>query len=201
MLAGIRALGLTRPGQTAAGLAGDFAVERGDIPAEPERGEPGRDLPPEIMAVLCANLDTLEPVEVRVATQIGIDTGRRPEDILALPCNCLDRDKDGAAVLVYDNAKANRLGRRLPIGEATAKVIAAQQDRVQARFPHTPPAELALLPTPRRNPHGRTPISIDMLDARHREWISALPALGTRDGIEVDKTKIVPYAYRHFVSA
>ena len=85
----------------------------------------------------------------------------------------------------------------MPIGEATAKVIAAQQDRVQARFPHTPPAELALLPTPRRNPHGRTPISIDMLDARHREWISALPALGTRDGIEVDKTKIVPYAYRH----
>ena len=45
------------------------------------------------MAVLCTNLDTLEPVEVRVATQIGIDTGRRPEDILALPCNCLDRDK------------------------------------------------------------------------------------------------------------
>ena len=74
---------------------------------------------------------------------------------------------------------------------------AGKQDRVQARFPHTPPAELALLPTPRRNPHGRTPISIDMLDARHREWISALPALGTRDGIEVDKTKIVPYAYRH----
>ena len=85
VLAGIRSLGLTRPGQPAAGLAGDFAIERGDIPAEPERGEPGRDLPPEIMAVLCANLDTLEPVEVRVATQIGIDTGRRPEDILALP--------------------------------------------------------------------------------------------------------------------
>ena len=36
-----------------------------------------------------------------------------------------------------------------------------------------------------------------MLDARHREWISALPALGTRDGIKVDKTKIVPYVYRH----
>ena len=68
VLAGIRALGLTRPGQAAAGLAGDFAIERGDIPADPERGEPGRDLPPEIMAMLCANLDTLEPVEVRVAT-------------------------------------------------------------------------------------------------------------------------------------
>ena len=135
VLAGIRALGLTRPGQTAAGLAGDFSLERRDIPAEPERGEPGRDVPAEVMAVLCAHLDTLEPVEVRVATQIGIDTGRRPEDILALPLNCLDRDKDGAAVLVYDNAKANRLGRRLPISEATATVITGQLQRVRAMFP------------------------------------------------------------------
>jgi hypothetical protein len=104
-------------------------------------------------------------------------------------------------VLVYDNAKANRLGRRLPIAEGTAKVIAAQQDRVRGRFPHTPLAELTLLPTPRRNPEGRTPISIDMLDARHREWVAALPVLRTREGIEVDKTKITPYSYRHFVSA
>ena len=197
VLAGIRALGLTRPGQPAAGLAGDFAVERRDIPAEPERGEPGRDLPPEIIAILCTNLDTLEPAQVRVATQIGIDTGRRPEDILALPLNCLHRDKDGSAVLVYDNAKANRLRRRLPIGEATAKVIADQQDRVRALFPHTPPAELTLLPTPRRNPEGRKPISIDMLDDRHREWVQSLPTLSTRDGAEFDKARIVPYAYRH----
>ena len=104
------------------------------------------------MAVLCANLDTLEPTEVRVATQIGIDTGRRPEDILALPLDCLDRDKDGAAVLVYDNIKANRLGRRLPISKTTAAVITAQQHRVRAMFPDTPVAELKLLPTTRRNP-------------------------------------------------
>ena len=76
-------------GTDSGGLAGDFAIERRDIPAEPERGEPGRDVPPEVMAILCANLDTLEPVEVRVATQIGIDTGRRPEDILALPVELL----------------------------------------------------------------------------------------------------------------
>jgi hypothetical protein len=52
------------------GLPDDFTVERVDIPADPERGEPGRCLPPEIMTLLCANLDTLEPTEVRVATQI-----------------------------------------------------------------------------------------------------------------------------------
>jgi integrase len=197
VLAGIRALGLTRPGQPAAGLAGDFAIERGDIPADPERGEPGRDLPPEIMATLCANLDTLEPAEVRTATQISIDTGRRPEDILGLPLDCLDRDKDGGAVLVYDNIKADRLGRRLPISKTTAAVIIAQQDRIRARFPHTPAAQLTLLPTPRRNPDGRTPISIDMLDNRHREWVGTLPALRTRDGAEFDKTRIIPYAWRH----
>ena len=49
-----------------------------------------------------------------------LDTGRRPEDILGLPLDCLARDADGAPVLVYDNAKAHRLGRRLPVSQATA---------------------------------------------------------------------------------
>ncbi len=197
VLAGIRALGLTRPGGPAAGLPGDFAAGRGDIPADAQRGEPGRDLPPEIMSALCANLDILEPVEVRVAAQLGIDTGRRPEDILALPLDCLSRDSDGGPVLVYDNAKADRLGRRLPITQATAAAITAQQARVRQLFPDTPPGQLKLLPSPRRNPDGRRAISIDMLDNRHREWADGLPPLHTSDGAEFDKTKIIPYAYRH----
>jgi len=196
-LAGIRALGLTRPGQAAAGLPGDFALGPGDIPAEPERGEPGRDLPPEIMAVLCASLDTLHPPEVKAAIQIAIDTGRRPEDILGLPVDCLARDPDGAPVLVYDNAKAHRLGRRLPVSQATATVITAQQARVRARFPATPVSELRLLPAPRANPGGRKPITISMLDERHQLWVAGLGALRTRDGCEFDKARAVPYAYRH----
>ena len=39
-------------------------------------------------------------------------------------------------MLVYDNAKADRLGRRLPISEATAAVIIGQQARVRARSRH-----------------------------------------------------------------
>ena len=197
VLAGIRSLGLTRPGQHAAGLPGDFVVERIDIPADPERGEPGRCLPAEIMTVLCANLDTLEPAEVKVATQIGIDTGRRPEDILNLTLDCLDRDKDGGEVLVYDNIKANRLRRRLPISKTTAEVIIAQQKRVRERFPSTPAAELKLLPSTVRNPHGSKAISTQTVAARHRDWLAALPTLRTRDGTEFDKTRVVPYAYRH----
>ncbi len=197
VLSGIRALGLTRPGHVAACLPGDFAIGRGDIPAEPHRDEPGRDLPPEIMAVLCANLDSLQPAEFQVATKIGIDTGRRPEDILALPVECLQRDQDGTAVLVYDNAKANRLGRRLPIAENTAAVIIDQQARVRARFPDTPIRELKLLPATRRNPDGRRAVSVDTFDERHRCWVRGLGPLRGRDGTEFDHSRIVPYAYRH----
>ncbi len=197
VLTGIRAMGLTRPGQAAAGLPGDVVIGAADIPAEAERGEPGRDLPPEIMTALCAHLDTLQPAEVKAATQIAIDTGRRPEDILGLTLDCLARDKDGAAVLVYDNAKAHRLGRRLPVSEATATVITGQQARVRARFPGTPRGELKLLPAARRNPDGRRPMTIDMLEGRHRAWAGRLGPLRTRDGTGFDTAKIVPYAYRH----
>ncbi|MGH3305553.1 MAG: hypothetical protein ACRDOK_28590, partial [Streptosporangiaceae bacterium] len=167
-------LGMTRAGQPAAGLPGDFAAGIGDIPAEPVRGEPGRDLPPEIMAVPCAGLDTLQPAEVRAATQIAIDTGRRPEDIPGLPLDCPGRDADGAPVLVYDNARAHRLGRRLPVSEATATVITSQRARVRARFPGTPAGELKLLPAARRNPDGRRPMSISMLEDRHRGWVAGV---------------------------
>ena len=68
-LTGIRALGLTRPGQPTAGLPGDIILTAADIPALAGRGEPGRDLPPEIMAALCASLDQLEPAEVRTAVR------------------------------------------------------------------------------------------------------------------------------------
>jgi len=86
ILARIRALGLTRPGGPAAGLGCDFTLACGDIPAEPERGEPGRDLPASIMAQLCEQLPVLQRGpsgrEIRVAVELLMDTGRRPAEIL-----------------------------------------------------------------------------------------------------------------------
>jgi integrase len=190
-------LGVTLAGLRAGGVPGDFTIGAADIPAEPERGEPCRDLPPEIMAVLCASLDDLGQAEVIAATKIAIDTGRRPEEILSLPLDCLARDSDGSAVLVYDNAKSGRLGRRLPLTQATAAVITGQQARVRARFPGTPLAELKLLPRSRANPDGRKPVTLSTLETRHREWADRLGVLRTRDGAEFDTAKIVPYAYRH----
>jgi integrase len=192
-----RAMALTRPGQIAAHLGEDFALHTADIPLRPEKGEAGRDLPPEVMRQLCAHLDRIGPDAMRTAVELAIDTGRRPEEICSLRYECLTRDNEGHPVLVYDNHKAERLGRRLPISESTAAVITAQQQRVRARYPHTPPGELVLLPTDRRNPEGKRAITPFSTAFHHRTWLTKLPPLTTRDGAEFDKWHVVLYAYRH----
>jgi integrase len=197
VLTRVRAMGLTRPGAPAAGLGEDFALGVTDIPAEPEPAEPGRDLPAEIMRQVCAHLDALTSPQMRTGVELAIDTGRRPEEIATLRFDCLARDGDGLPVLVYDNHKAHRPGRRLPISEHTATLITAQQHRVRARYPHTPVGQLTLLPTDRRNPDGRNTITGFSLAFAHRAWITRLPVLRTADGTEFDKRKIVLYAYRH----
>jgi integrase len=197
VLAAVRDLSLARAGQPASGLAGDFGITRADIPALPERGEPGRDLPAEIMTALCAALDELAPGEIKTAVQIAIDTGRRPEEIMSLPLDCLTRDAGGAPVLVYDNLKRDREGRRLPVSEHTAAVITAQQERVTGRYPAAPRSGLALLPTPKCNPGGSRNITVDRFEERHREWVTGLGPLRTAGGTVFDSAKIVLYACRH----
>ena len=192
-----RAMGLTRPGGPAAGLGEDFTIGVADVPDKPESAEPGRDLPVEIMRQLCAHLDDVRSPVMRCAIELAIDTGRRPEELCTLNVDCLARDDDGAAVLVYDNHKANRLGRRLPISENTAQLLIDQHARVRARWPDTPLAELKLLPTDRRNPNGTKAITAFSLAFAHRTWVNRMPVLPTADGASFDKTKIVLYAYRH----
>lgn len=71
-------------------LGDDFVFLHGDVPSVPER-EPGRDLPPEIMRQLCEHLPKLVEFtsdEVRVAIELAIDTGRRPEEICDLDFDC-----------------------------------------------------------------------------------------------------------------
>lgn len=211
LLERMRSLGLTRAGQPLHGLADEFTLGREDIPDEPEAQEAGRDLPTEVIALLCSRLASLESrrcTEVRTAVELLIDTGRRPNEICSLKLDCLTRDQDGKPVLIYDNHKAFRLGRRLPISEATAGVIQTQQQRVRARFPDTPDEGLALLPAATRNPDGRRPMSERWLTTQHRRWVDSLPEPIAPIMVEVDgrtvtrtlpfdKTRIFPYAYRH----
>ncbi|MGW0664557.1 tyrosine-type recombinase/integrase [Streptodolium elevatio] len=211
LLARMRTLGLTRPGHPLYGLPDEFALGREDLPDEPEDQEAGRDLPIEVVRHLCSHLDKVNGgsgTEVRTAVELLIDTGRRPEEICRLAWDCLTRDQDGKPVLIYDNHKAHRLGRRLPISEATAAVVVKQQEAARRRFPNTPPAELVLLPTTVANPEGRKSMSADWVSGRHRTWVDSLPEVlvptvvevGGRTGttmLPFDKRRIYLYAYRH----
>ena len=175
VLTEIRSLGLTRSSGPAAGLADDFTLTAGDVPAKADPGEPGRDVPAEIMRQICGHLPGLEQAvssrETRIAVELLMDTGRRPAEICTLEWDCLARDADGTPVLVYDNAKAHRLRRRLPISEHTATLITEQKLAVRERFPATPPGQLKLLPSRRLNPAGSRPVTEDNLIGRHRIWL------------------------------
>jgi integrase len=197
LLTSARQLGATRPGGPAAGLSDQFSLHPSDMPDEPEHGEPGRDLPPEILQQICSQLGTLASPHIRTAIEILIDTGRRPDDVVELPLDCLASDPGGAAVLVYDNHKAHRLGRRLPISSATAELIRAQQQRVRDQFPGTPASELKLLPTSWANRDGRRPLTVSALSTAHRDWLTSLGPLLLDGGGEFGKGRAVPYSYRH----
>ena len=201
-------MGLTGPGQILEGRSADFSLSVEDIPDEPEDTEAGRDLPDEVMRELCDNLDLLE----KKATA---NTVSRPSCCRHRPAAGRDqhvgrwtawrKDPDGTLVLIYDNSKNYRLGRRLPIAKATAAVITDQQERVRERFPDTPTASSSCCrvrwPTPRersRSVRSATPTERGSTLARHHD-------AGRRrvDGqlvtklLPFDKSKIFPYAYRH----
>jgi integrase len=206
LLRDFRELGLTRPGRALAGLPDDFSLRHGDVPQEPDEPEQGRALPPVVLEQLIAALPQLEEAygrEVNVAVQLLIDTGRRPDEICKLPWDCLEQDPDGKHTLVYTDFKNSRIGRRLAIADATARLITTQRQSVRACFPDTPPGELALLPRTNRNPHGTHSMSQRTLGGIHRKWVRALPMLrsgaGAEDGTEIpfDKAKVILYAYRH----
>jgi integrase len=201
VLTEVRSLGLTRRGGPAAGLPDDFTLTAGDVPAKADPGEPGRDVPAEVMRQICGHLPELEETvssrETRVAVELLMDTGRRPAEICTLEWDCLARDAGGTPVLVYDNSKAHRLRRRLPISEHTATLITDQKLAVRERFPATPPDRLKLLPSRRLNPIGSRPVTEDNLIGRHRIWLSSMGPLLRADSTEFDKTLITPYSYRH----
>src|SRR5262249_42454367 len=129
-------------------------------------------------------------------------------EICGLRLDCLEYDSDGQPILVYDNIKSRRLGRRLPIARGTADVITTQQARTRDRYPHTPAGELKLLCSANANPHGRRGLSTTPRRDWHRRWLGDLPPVqvateSTVDGRAVavllpyDMTTINIYTYRH----
>ncbi|MFD6062473.1 hypothetical protein [Rhodococcus wratislaviensis] len=177
----MRLLGLTRADDPLGGLPDDFGLRREDIPRRPDRQASHRALPPEILAQLCDALPLLRTRTSKVlavAIELLIDTGRRPSEILNLPWDCLGHDHDDSYVLVYDDLKNNRPGRRLPITHTTAELIRAQQHATREQFPDSNPTELILLPASDQN--GRRALARHQIGRTHRDWLKALPGGLTR---------------------
>jgi integrase len=205
----LRVLGLTRAGGPAAGLPDDFHMGRKDIPPEPVLEQAGRGLPAWVLRVINDNLSVVERrsgADAKRMIEVLIDTGRRPDEICKLPLDCFTRDDSGKPVLIYTDSKNNRPDRRLPIAEATARVIADQQADVRQRFPDTDTRRLVLFPKDRQNREGIKPASEQAFGKLHRDFIDAIAdKLVTNvrgpDGREreerFDPRAIVPYAYRH----
>jgi integrase len=83
----------------------------------------------------------------RTIYQILRDTGRRPGEVVSLRIGCIEII-DGQHNLIYDNHKAGRLRRRLPITSQTAELILTWQ----ARRSQTTPLAVGSVPPPVHHP-------------------------------------------------
>lgn len=197
----IRSLGLTRGDGVLAGLGPDVVVRKSDVPPEPQSEGPGRDLPDSVIRAIAENLDVLEERsgrDPRVMVEVMIDTGRRPDEVCRLRWGCLDKDPNGKYVLIYDDSKTNKPGRRLPIGKDTADKIRAHRKEVRERFPGTRTSALMLFPRDYKNPTGTSPITEASFGDSHRRYINAIAVrLVDTDGDPFPAEAVVPYSYRH----
>ena len=87
-------------------------------------------------------LEALFGPGARALIELHAEIGRRPTETCVLRLQCLEWDATDEPVLIYDAPKVDRTNCRLPIATSTAAIITAQQARVRARFPETPPSEL-----------------------------------------------------------
>ena len=182
-----------------AGLPGEFSIRSSDIPRELEKRS-WRSLPPDIIRALDSALPGLEAkhgIELRVAVELLMDTGRRPDEICQLPLECLEADPQGP-VLVYTDYKTNKPG-RLPISTSTADIVRNQQTRIRQRYLNRDQTQLVLLSAAARNPHGHRALRATTLTNIHRSWVDSLPQLTLDEGTSFPRTGVVPYSYRHIV--
>ncbi len=130
------------------------------------------------------------------------DTGRRPGEVVSLRVGCVEVI-DGQHNLIYDNHKAARLRRRLPITAETAGVLLAWERRRADLL--TPPATRQwLFPSPQRRSHQALGhLTASAVGRAFRAWVRKIPTIDGEligpDGtpLPFDRSLLVPYALRH----
>ncbi|MDN5919204.1 MAG: site-specific integrase [Pseudonocardia sp.] len=187
---------------------------------EPNEDELGKAIPEPVIAQLDAHIDRLGraatsgPVPgtslldgedlaalYRTAYLLLRDTGRRPNEITGLPRDCLEQRGDNVS-LIWNNHKAGRLRRRLPITGDTAQIIRdwqARRDRIVDRHPGSDRFLFPALSADTREQHFPN----HSLWLGIRRWVDAIPDL-VDDGVDhlgnrlpFDRARIYPYAFRH----
>ncbi|MEV7691359.1 tyrosine-type recombinase/integrase [Streptomyces bungoensis] len=130
------------------------------------------------------------------------DTGRRPNEIVSLPLECLQTRQDHTS-LVWDNHKARRRRRRLPITASTAQAVRAWRKRRDQLQTSLPPAGADYL-FPALTPLAtRRHLHTSYLSETLRHWAHSIPALhaeGTDSAgapLPFDRSLIYAYAFRH----
>jgi integrase len=217
--------GLAAPVGPCAGLPSEVTLTRRDMPkpssSAPE-DEVGEALPAAVLRQLLApSALALLSADGQRRIRIGLEVGRRPTELLSLPYECLKYDEavdpaTGATtrlpVLVHDMPKVGRIGYRLPVTQATADQIVAQQAAALARFPGVPTATLVLWPARDRNAHGARPMTAGSWVSELRRWLAQLQLVDgdvAPDGTVVARLdpvgkpvlfpseRVYPYAFRH----
>jgi hypothetical protein len=117
---------------------------------------------------------------------------------MQLPRNPIEWE-DSTPFLVYDNRKARRFGRRLPVDVSTAKLVDKWEARL-ATLVVPPPCKDALFPAPgARNRERRKHLSPNQFGKIFKAWIRALPH---PEGLSPEAAgfaaeDIEPYGLRH----
>ncbi len=182
---------------------------------DPNEDELGKALPEMVIRQLDAHLHLLGPAGRAGAItaadlklmhqaiyQILRDTGRRPGEVVSLRTGCLEVT-GGQHNLIYDNHKAGRMRRRLPITTGTAEIIQSwQRHRAQLRLP--PAQGHWLFPTPLLRAHqARGHVTPACVARVFKVWVGQIGAIDSEllgaDGTPApfDPSLITPYALRH----
>ena len=134
--------------------------------------------------------------------QILRDTGRRPGEVVSLKVGCVEVI-DSQHNLIYDNHKAARLRRRLPITARTAEVILAWQRR-RAQLPTPPATRQWLFPSPLlRSRQARGHLTASCVGVAFRIWARRIPKIDSEvlgpggTPLPFDRSLVTPYVLRH----
>jgi integrase len=190
-------------------------TKRRRLVEDPNEDELGKALPETIIRQLDHHLDLLgphgragsvSPADLQAMQQtiyrLLRDTGRRPGEIVSLKLACVEV-VDGQHNLIYDNHKAGRLRRRLPITTETAAYILAWE-RHRLELPAPPVTRPWLFPSPMlTTKQSLGHLSVSCVEVAFRAWVRGIPTLESEllgpDGMPLpfERPLITPYALRH----